>query len=370
MGYKKEADGTWTVGHSKRHPVTGMPSTLRRKGIKSEAEAKRVEKALVVKVEAKINALVVPTWTKLVELYLASCRERGLAEKSVYNADKCLNAATLTLWGSRGCDAISTQDIRELLTKRLAATSPTYRKGILKFIRGAFNHGVEIGVLGRNPAPEMKFKVGDKIRKVLTEEQARTLLNKAKEYDWEWYPHCTTALYTGMRNGELFALTWDKVNLNDRKIQVDCSWNNKDGFKSTKSGDDRIVEIAPNLMPILQELKLKGGGEHFVLPRISRWAKGEQARELRMFLVGIGLPPVRFHDLRATWATLMLSKGVEPVKVMTMGGWKDMKTMMIYIRKAGIDIKGITDRLNLHDPSQTTAHVIGFPGAHRAGSVP
>jgi len=78
----------------------------------------------------------------------------------------------------------------------------------------------------------------------------------------------------------------------------------------------------------------------------------------------------RFHDLRATWATLMLSKGVEPVKVMTMGGWKDMKTMMIYIRKAGIDIKGITDRLNLHDPSQTTAHVIGFPGAHRAGSVP
>ena len=57
-----------------------------------------------------------------------------------------------------------------------------------------------------NPAPEMKFKVGDKIRKALTEEQARTLLNKAKEYDWEWYPHCTIALYTGMGNGELFAL--------------------------------------------------------------------------------------------------------------------------------------------------------------------
>ena len=48
------------------------------------------------------------------------------------------------LWGSRGCDAITTQDIRELLTKRLATTSPTYRNGILKFIRGAFNHGVEI----------------------------------------------------------------------------------------------------------------------------------------------------------------------------------------------------------------------------------
>ena len=89
-----------------------------------------------------------------------------------------------------------------------------------------------------------------------------------------------------------------------------------------------------------------------------------------MFLVGIGLPPVRFHDLRATWATLMLSKGVAPVKVMSMGGWKDMKTMMIYIRKAGIDIQGITDQFSLHDPLLTTAQVIGFPGANRAGLAP
>jgi integrase len=64
------------------------------------------------------------------------------------------------------------------------------------------------------------------------------------------------------------------------------------------------------------------------------------------YSLGLGLPPIKFHDLRATWATLMLSKGVEPIKVMIMGGWKDLKTMQIYIRKAGVDIKGITDRLN------------------------
>ena len=155
-------------------------------------------------------------------------------------------------------------------------------------------------------------------------------------------------------------MTWDKVNLDQRKILVDSSWNNKDGFKSTKSGDDRIVEIAPNLVTIVKQLKLQSGGSDFVLPRISRWDKGEQARELRMFLVGIGLPPVRFHDLRATWATLRLSNGVEPVKVMVMGGWKDMKTMMIYIRKAGVDIRGCTAKLDLHDPVAKTAKVLEF----------
>ena len=42
----------------------------------------------------------------------------------------------------------------------------------------------------------------------------------------------------------------------------------------------------------------------------------------------------------------MLSKGVEPIKVMAMGGWKDLKTMQIYIRKSGIHIQGITNDLN------------------------
>ena len=87
---------------------------------------------------------------------------------------------------------------------------------------------------------------------------------------------------------------------------------------------------------------------NFVLPRIDKWDRGEQARELRMFLAGLGLPQVRFHDLRATWATIMLSNGVPPIKVMNMGGWKDMKTMMIYTRMSGVSIRGITDDLSLH----------------------
>lgn len=65
-----------------------------------------------------------------------------------------------------------------------------------------------------------------------------------------------------------------------------------------------------------------------------------------MFLAGVGLPQIRFHDLRTTWATIMLSKGVEPIKVMMMGGWKDMKTMQIYVRKAGVSIQGVTDKLD------------------------
>jgi integrase len=163
-----------------------------------------------------------------------------------------------------------------------------------------------------------------------------------------------------MRNGELFALTWDKVNFENRIILVDSAWNKKDGFKDTKSGYDRIVEIAPNLLTVLKELKLKNFDSHFVLPRSRNWEKGEQARMLGYFLEGLGLSKIRFHDLRATWATIMLTHGVEPIKVMSMGGWRSLSRLQIYVRKSGIHIKGITDSLNLHNPKQQGAEVLNF----------
>lgn len=121
-----------------------------------------------------------------------------------------------------------------------------------------FRHAVEKGILTRDPTPSLKFRVGDKIKRVLTEEQARILLTKARAHSWEWYPHYVLALYTGMRNGELYALTWDKVNLDERQILIDCSWNNKDGFKSTKSGDGRAIEIAPDLLVFLKGTEFSG----------------------------------------------------------------------------------------------------------------
>jgi len=200
----------------------------------------------------------------------------------------------------------------------------------------------------------------DRVKKVLTEDQASLLLKKAQEWQSEWLPHWALALYTGMRSGELYALKWDKVNFETRQITVDIAWNSKDGFKSTKSGHERVVPINESLMLVLKELKLACEGGPYVLPRQTKWTKGEQARELRNFLILIDLPSIKFHDLRATWATMLLSKGIPPAQVMKMGGWRDMKTMMIYMRMAGIDVRGATDCLNFHNTEQNGSKVLKF----------
>lgn len=346
MGIKIDKDNTFIVSYSKRHPKTRLPVVMRRKGIKSKSEANRVLADLIVIVNDKLKRTIIPKWPAFLQQYLKFLDESDLMNGTIYGRRKSLEKYTIPLWNEKYIDQISSQDIHGILKASFNDKAESHKKYFIKCIRGAFSYAVDENLLTKNPTPLLKFKLNDKIKSVLNEEQIVKLLKKARELDWHWYSHYAVALYTGMRNGELYALTWDKVNLSERQILVNSSWSSKDGFKSTKSGDDRMVEIPKPLMPVLKELKLQSMESDFVLPRLSKWDKGEQARELRFFLKSVGLPEIRFHDLRASWATLLLGKGVAPSKVMSMGGWKDMDTMMIYMRKAGISIKGATDVLD------------------------
>lgn len=73
----------------------------------------------------------------------------------------------------------------------------------------------------------------------------------------------------------------------------------------------------------------------------------------------IGLPSVKFHTLRACFATQLLADGVEMTKVMKIGGWKDIKTMQIYLRLAGVDERGAIDGLRfLPSDEAVMGHVV------------
>ena len=367
MGIKfLEDKKLYMVTYSKRHPITRKPVGLTRthfiasngekKPITTKVQAKKVRDQLILEVEKKLKKKLIPCWGDFLKNFEVYFLTTDVQQKTVDNYLSCLNKHTED-WNQLCIDEINKTMIHQLI-KKLDKKSTSHQKNLLKFIRRVFQYAMESEYIQANPTPVMKFKVSSKNLNVLKEEQISTFLTAAKNYESKWYHIWLLALYTGMRSGELYALSWSNVDLDLRQIQVKISWNNVDGFKSTKSGDERIVPIAPDLLPELKKLKLQNQNCGFVLPRLSKWAKGEQARELRKFLKGVGLPEIRFHDLRATWATQLLSKGVQPVKVMAMGGWKDIKTMMIYIRKAGVDLKGETDCLQFVDTTLDSKQVL------------
>ncbi len=364
----KEKNGKFYVSVYKRHPITRKPVRAqkivdtRHAAVRAKAE---LERQLSKKFEDELLLIRGGKmfYRDLLQRFYGSLKDRDLAKATIENYQLCLDAHTLKLWGNRPIDEILPDEIRTLIKVKLADKSRSHQKNMRKYLNGVFTYAVEAGHLGRNPVPFLQFRLGHKLKPVLNETQANILLENAKNYEHEWYAHWATGLYTGLRNEEQFALTWDNVALENRRIYVRQVWTKKDGFKDlTKSGDDRVVEIAPPLLTLFKELKLKNTDSVFVLPRIDDWESGRQAEILRMFLASLGLPQIPYHGLRSSWATIMLGKGIPAVKVMKMGGWKDLKTLNNhYLRLAGIEIKGMTDDLVLHDTCKSEGKLLEMP---------
>lgn len=352
------ATNTYTVQCQKRCPKRGYSVPVKRSGIKTLAEARRVEKELIYILAERINEHVWPKLSQVIDEYCIFRSEIGHRNQTIYSYKKSFSRF-MQRYLNRPINKITRQDVHDIVQTQFQNNN-SYLSYFFKCCRGTFGYAIDKGYLVNDPTPYRKLVKQEKIFNVLSEKQAIEFLAKAKEQNSIWLPIWITALYTGMRSGELYALSWENVDLDQDTIKVCQSWSKKDGYKSTKSGYDRIVQIAPPLKTLLRELRLLTGGEGHVLPRLHKWDSGEQARELRMFLLGNNMTVVRFHDLRATWATVLMSKGVEPVKVMKMGGWKDLKTMMIYIRKAGIDTRGALDCLAFNKENVSNAKVIAL----------
>lgn len=357
MAIKQLPNGKWLASYSRRpEGGPGKPVTLRRI-FASKAEAIRNLPSIIIDVSEKLKSRLVPTWDELLDQYLDSKKEE-MGLKTVYSLKKCLNKYIGKLKVQR-VDQITSSAMNNLFDEAFKENTLSHKQYISRNFRAIFEFAIRRGYIKENPTPMIKFKIKKKIQAVLTEKEAGQFLNMARSSGFEWYPIWTTAVYSGMRNGELYALRWSNVNIESRQIKVAESWDSKAGYKDyTKNKEDRLLEIPEALIPVLLELKTENAWGDFVLPRIRSWDRGEQAKILRCFLAAMGLPAIRFHDLRATWATTLLGKGVPPINVMIMGGWKDLETLAVYIRKSGIDIKGSTDKLKFHDHNQRTAEVI------------
>ena len=272
-------------------------------------------------------------------------------------------------WLNRPANEITRADVKDVLrTMEQEGHSANYQRKAKAAINHVFTWAIEERIIqGIEESPASGVTVAkekeEKLPEVLNIDQIRRLLLEAKRLEHPWYPVWAMAILTGMRNGELFALLWSDVDFDNRIIRLTKSYNTRArAVKSTKAGYWRNVPISRELHQLLSELKLSAGNREHVLPRHWQWDRGEQDRILRMFCLGIGIPSVRFHALRACFATQLMGLNVAPIRVMKICGWRDLKTMERYVRLAGVDEKGATDGLQvLASDAEAMGKVVLFP---------
>jgi integrase len=122
------------------------------------------------------------------------------------------------------------------------------------------------------------------------------------------------AALTGMRQGELFGLKWTDVDWINKQIHVKRTYNHGRFYGPKSKTSKRRIDIAPELVIELKKWRLvcPRGELDLVFPN----SKGKPANKsnflIRRFypaLASAGLPHMRFHDLRHTYAALLLDQG-------------------------------------------------------------
>ena len=119
-----------------------------------------------------------------------------------------------------------------------------------------------------------------------------------------------TAVFTGLRQGELIALRWRSVDFPGEHIRVTASYTNG-ALTSPKSGKVRSVPMAPAVAEALARLSQREhwtGDDALVFPGLTGYYLDASAllKRYKRALAAAGLRPLRFHDLRHTFGTTMI----------------------------------------------------------------
>jgi integrase len=338
----------------------GLELDKRVKGFKTQDAAEKAERKLYLVVERELIEAEQKgcRWATLVAEWEIAARDgKDVFQKQLNPNTICDYTLVVKIHCKDWLNLHASEIDRAMAWKALdlveRTVSVSRRKRLRIAIDAIFRWAILSGRLkGVSSLPTEGFKGSikeeEKMPEILNLTQIRALLKYAGEINHDWFFHWALALFTGMRSGELYALQWDQVDFENNLIFVHRNWTSKTGFGPTKGRYWRSVPIGnEQILSLLKQLKVKAGDDKFVLHHFHEWSRGGQARVLRAFCQGCSFPSIKFHTLRACWATQLIRDRVASGVVMKMGGWKDIKTMQRYIRLAGIEVEGGTASLKL-----------------------
>lgn len=324
-----------------------------KRGFRTKAEADEYERNFLQQQQKDLDI----NFENFVEIYFADMENR--LRKTTLKSKRYMFDLKVTPYfkNMKMCE-IKTSDIRkwqnELIKKGYA---PTYLKTINNQLAALFNYAVryydlkdnpckKAGSIGKSKADEMKFWTKQEFQQFI----------ECMDDKPESRMAFILLYWTGMRIGELLALTYEDIDLERKEISITKSYQRLDGediiSKPKTPKGIRVITIPGFVARELEEYFTRLYGI-MANERIFRFTKSFMEKEIMRGIEKSGVKRIRLHDIRHSHASYLVALGFQPLEIAERLGHEKIETTLntyshLYPNKQ----RELADRLDLENENE------------------
>jgi integrase len=222
------------------------------------------------------------------------------------------------------------RDVQRIADDLLAeGRDPSTIRNAVMPLRVIFRRAVEDGDLAVNPCTHLRLPaVRGRRERIASPNEGQRLLAALPERD---RPIWATALYAGLRRGELMALRWEDVDLAAGLIRVERAYDDKGRVEiepKSRAGR-RTVPIVGVLRDVLTDHKARQCPRHGIVFGSSEGTPFQPSsvwRRARAAWKRASLEPIGLHEARHTFASVLIASGVNAKAITAYMGHASVET--------------------------------------------